>query len=288
MSKGNTPNDIFWDLEIKPKGNLFSLNLKELWSYRDLLVLFVKRDFTAVYKQTILGPLWYLIQPILTTITFSVVFGNIAKISTDGAPQILFYMSGIICWNYFADCLNNTSTTFVSNAGVFGKVYFPRLISPLAVVLSTLIKFSVQLFLFLGILLYYIFFEHFNFTLQPQILLLPYLVLLMALLGLSLGIIISTFTTKYRDLRFLIGFGVQLLMYATPIIYPLSSLAGTYKTIVLLNPMTPIIEAMKFILIGSGSFNMYYLAYSTLFIFIVFFGSLLLFNKVEKTFMDTV
>lgn len=276
-----------WDLIVKPHGSLLDFNIKELWRYRDLLVLFVKRDIVSVYKQTILGPLWFIIQPILTSLTFTVVFGNIANLSTDGKPKFLFYLAGITCWNYFADCINNTSNTFVNNAGIFGKVYFPRLISPLSIVISSLLKFLIQFLLFIGFYIYAYSNSdllHINYL----VLLIPVLIVLMGLMGLALGIIISSFTTKYRDLRFLIAFGVQLMMYVTPVIMPLSEFKGNMQYVALLNPMTAIIETFKAAFLGAENYNLASLAYPTVFTFIVLIFSVLIFNKVEKSFMDTV
>lgn len=276
-----------WTLIIKPTTGWFEFNLEDLWKYRDLLYMFVKRDFVAVYQQTILGPIWYFLQPVLTTLTFTIVFGNIAQISTDGLPQLLFYLSGIIGWNYFSDCLNATSGTFSSNAAIFGKVYFPRLIAPLSTVISNLIKFLIQFILFLGFLAYFIS-TGANVNPNITILITPVLLILMAGLGLGFGIIISSLTTKYRDLRFLITFGVQLLMYATPVIYPLSALPEKYKVIVMANPMTPVIETFRYAYLGGGSFNPLHLVYSGVFMAVTLFIALMIFNKVEKNFMDTV
>jgi lipopolysaccharide transport system permease protein len=277
-----------WDLIVKPKSKWFDFNLKEIWAYRDLLMLFVKRDIVSTYKQTILGPLWFFIQPILTSLTFTVIFGNIANLSTDGKPQFLFYLAGTTCWNYFAECLNNTSSTFITNAGIFGKVYFPRLISPLSVVMSSVLKFLIQFLLFCAVFLV-LYFNHAN--LQPNILMLlvPFLVILMGIMGLSLGIIISSLTTKYRDLRFLITFGIQLLMYVSPVILPLSQFKGVMRNIVLLNPMTPIIETFKAAFLGTPQdFSINGLYYTTGFVLIIFLVAIIIFNKVEKSFMDTV
>src|SRR5690606_31092925 len=229
-------------LIIEPKSRLFDINLKEIWRYRDLLFLFVRRDFVAVYKQTIFGPLWFFIQPILTTIMFMVVFGGIAKMSTDGLPGPVFYLSGIVLWNYFATSLTLTSNTFVANKGVFGKVYFPRIITPLSIVISKLLTFGVQFLLFLLAFFYYYLFEETSISPQPLILIVPILVVMTAGLSLGLGLIITTLTTKYRDFTFLLGFAIQLGMYATPIIYPASS-TGKYNWIIMANPMSPIIEA---------------------------------------------
>ncbi|MEO7045755.1 MAG: ABC transporter permease [Ferruginibacter sp.] len=277
-----------WDLIIEPKAHLFDLKLKEVWKYRDLMLLFVKRDFVAQYKQTILGPLWHLIQPIFTTIMFLLVFGKIANIPTDGIPPILFYMSGITIWNYFSNCLTATSNTFVANAGIFGKVYFPRLVIPLSTVLSNIIKFGIQFLLLLAAMAFFAFkgtHVHFGITW----LWIPVLVLMMAGLGLGLGIIISSLTTKYRDLIVLIGFAVQLLMYATPIAYPLSFLKGkSYAAWIQWNPLTPIVETFRYALFQKGDFSVGSLLYSTVFIIVVLFIGLLTFSKVERSFMDTV
>jgi lipopolysaccharide transport system permease protein len=276
-----------WDLVVKPLNKWYDLRLKEILRYKDLLLLFVRRDFVSVYKQTILGPIWFFIQPIITSITFTVIFGNLARISTDGIPPILFYMSGITLWNYFSDTLTKTSDTFTANANIFGKVYFPRMIVPLSVVLSNLIKFSVQLLLFLSVWIYFLITKD---DIHPNIylLLVPFLILLMGFLGLAFGIIISSMTTKYRDLKFLVGFGVQLLMYATPIVYPLSIVPEKYKWIILANPVTSIVETFKFAFLGIGDFNIWHLGYSLIFTIILFFIGLVVFHKVEKSFMDTV
>lgn len=279
-----------WYEEIKPKSSLWSIDLKELWRYRDLLFLFVRRDFVAVYKQTILGPLWFVIQPVLTTLMFTVIFGQLAAIPTDGLPPILFYMAGIIGWNYFADCLNKTSNTFVANAGIFGKVYFPRLVMPLSIVLSNLLKFGVQFILFMGVLLFYGL-TGTELNIQPHVLLLPVLLILMAGLGLGFGLIISSLTTKYRDLQFLIIFGVQLFMYATPVVYPLSlakEKLGDYAWITTLNPMSSVIETFKYAFLGQGSFSWEGLGFSGIFMLVVLVIGTVVFNKVEQTFMDTV
>jgi lipopolysaccharide transport system permease protein len=276
-----------WDLTIKPKNSLLNFDYKALWRYRDLLFLFVKRDLIASYKQTILGPLWFIIQPILTTITFFVIFGHIANISTNGLPKILFYMSGIVLWNYYADCLNKTSDTFVSNAGIFGKVYFPRLISPISIIISNLVRLFIQLFLFLIFWLYF-YFSGTELTVHSTILLLPFLILLMAGHGLALGIIISSLTTKYRDLKYLMGFAVQLLMYASPVVYPLSTVDEKYHWILLLNPMTSIIETFKYSVLGAGMYEPYYLGVSFISLCVLLFIGIIIFNRVERSFMDTV
>ncbi len=279
-----------WDLVIEPQKSLFELNLKDVWRYRDLLWLLVKRDFVSFYKQTILGPLWFFIQPLFTTIIFTFIFGNLAGLSTDGLPQPLFYMAGITAWNYFADCLTKTSTVFRDNANIFGKVYFPRLIMPLSIVVSNLVRFGVQMLLFLVMIGYYLFQNEMGSLFQPNIyiLLFPVLVLLMALLGLGLGLIITALTTKYRDLAFLITFGVQLMMYATTVIYPLSAAPTKYKWLIELNPMTGIIEAFRFGFLGQGEFTIYIFGYSVIFTFISLVLGVIIFNKTEKTFVDTV
>ena len=276
-----------WDLIIQPKSSWWDLQLYDIWRYKDLLLLFVRRDFVSLYKQTILGPLWFFIQPILTTIIFTIIFGKVAKIPTDGLPPVLFYMTGIVGWNYFADCLNNTSATFTKNATIFGKVYFPRLIVPLSIVISNLIKFAIQFLLLIGFLAYYL---SKGAAINPNsyIFLTPILLLMMAGLGLGFGIIISSLTTKYRDLQFLVVFGVQLLMYATPVIYPLSFLEEKYRWVALANPMTSIIETFKYAYLGAGTFNNEHLIYSGCFTLILLLVGILLFHKIEKNFMDTV
>lgn len=277
-----------WDMIIQPKTGLFDLNLKEIWHYRDLMILFVRRDFVAQYKQTILGPLWHFIQPVFTTLMFLIVFFKIANIPTDGIPPILFYMSGITIWNYFSSCLTSTSNTFLANAGIFGKVYFPRLIMPISTVLSNIVKFGIQ-FLFLIIMMVYYAIKGVSFHVGFNTLLIPVLVLMMAGLGLGLGIIISSLTTKYRDLNVLIGFAVQLLMYATPVAYPLSFLKNkSYAAWIQWNPLTPVVEAFRYALFGKGDFTAGSLGYSAAFIVVVMFIGLLSFNKVERSFMDTV
>lgn len=277
-----------YTLVIKPKYSAFDINFRELWHYRDLLLLFVKRDFVSVYKQTILGPVWFFIQPILMTITFTWIFGVTAGLPTDGMPAPLFYLCGITFWNYFSSCITSTSNTFVSNAGIFGKVFFPRLILPLSVVISNLIKFGVQFLLFLCVYIYY-------FLTNPQIqpnstaFLLPVYLLMMAGLGLGFGIIISSLTTKYRDLSFLVGFGVQLLMYISPILIPFSSISDKWRMIInLVNPMSSVIEAIKFGFLGRGVFDLSYLSTSFVYMLVVLSLGILMFNKTEKSFMDTV
>jgi len=272
---------------IKPKDSLFDLRLREIWRYRDLLVLFVRRDFVAKYKQTILGPLWFFIQPLFQTAVLAIVFGGMANLSTDGIPPILFYLTGVTAWNYFSNCLRTTSTTFTANAALFGKVYFPRAVTPLSIIISNLIQFGIGLILLFLIYGYYAF-TGYALRPNPVLLLLPLLVVLMGFMGLGLGMLTSALTTKYRDLQYLVEFGVQLLMYATPVILPLSAVPEKYRLIMLLNPMTGIIETFKYGFFGTGSFSWGLLGFSTAFTIIVFLIGLLIFNKTEKNFMDVV
>lgn len=277
-----------WTIEAKT--SLLDLKLNEVWAYRDLLWLLVRRDFVSFYKQTILGPLWFFIQPLFTTIIFTFIFGNLAGISTDGLPKPLFYMAGITAWNYFADCLTKTSTVFRDNAGIFGKVYFPRLIMPLSIVVSNLVRFGVQMLLFFIMMgYYYIAGERFNITWAVG--LFPLVVVLMALLGLGSGMIISALTTKYRDLAFLVSFGVQLLMYATTVIYPLSEALKKYPAyawIIKYNPMTPILETFRYGFLGEGSFSWASFGYATGVSLALMICGIIIFNKVERNFVDTV
>lgn len=278
-----------WDLIIRPKDNWLDLHLDDLWRYRDLLWMFVRRDFVSVYKQTILGPLWFFIQPLFTTLVFTIVFSGMAQIPTGGLSPMLFYLAGTTAWNYFAACLTKTSTTFTANAGIFGKVYFPRLITPLSVVVSNLIQFGIQFLLFLGFFGYYL---AAGTELHPDwmgiLVFTPVLLVLMGLLGLGCGIIISSLTTKYRDMQFLVGFGVQLLMYGTPVIYGVSSIPEKYRPWVEANPMTPIIECFRGLYLGSGAWSAGTLLYAAGFTMVTLFLGMLIFHRVEKTFMDTV
>lgn len=276
-----------WDLEIKPKNNLFKLNLIDVWNYRDLLVLLVRRDFVSFYKQTILGPLWFFLQPVLTTIMFTLVFGKMGGFSTDEIPQPLFYLAGVTLWNYFAECLTKTSTVFTANASLFGKVYFPRLIMPLSIVASNLVRFAVQFLLFIFVLIFYLV-KGANIHITFAAALFPLLIILMAGMGLGLGMIISAMTTKYRDLSFLITFGVQLLMYATTVIYPLSAAPEKYRWLISANPMTSIIETFRYGFLGKGTFSWYSISYTTLVTFLLVLFGTIVFNKVEKNFIDTV
>lgn len=277
-----------WTLVIKPYQKLWSVDFGEIWRYRDLIQLFVKRNIIVQYKQTVLGPLWYLIQPILTVLMNMVVFGGIAKMSTDGIPQALFYLAGNVCWFYFADCLKQTSDTFRSNQNMFGKVYFPRLVMPISVVLSNLLRFSIQLGLFVATYVYF-FFQGSSIHLTWALLLFPMIVVMLAGLGLGFGILISSMTTKYRDLSVLFTFIVQLWMYGTPIVYPLSTVSdGTLRTMILLNPMTSVIETFKYATLGQGYFSWYALGYSFVFMTILLVFGVVVFNKVQRSFMDTV
>lgn len=275
-----------WTETIESKHSLFDLNLKEVWRYRDLVYMFVKRDFVSSFKQTILGPIWFFINPIFTTVVYLVVFGGIANISTDGAPKILFYLAGVTLWNYFSSCLNGTSSVFTSNAAIFGKVYFPRLVMPISIVFSNLMRFGVQMVLFLIAFLYYLT----KGEVQPNwwILATPFLILLMAMFALGVGMIFSSMTTKYRDLQMLLGFGVSLYMYATPVIYPVSALPKAIQPYAAWNPLTGIFECFKYGWLGVGEFNPTMLAISSLIILLLLAIGTITFNKVEKSFMDTV
>lgn len=279
-----------WDIIIQPNSKLFNLNLKEVWRYKDLLNMYVKRDIVTLYKQTILGPIWYIIQPLTTTIMFMFVFGGIAGISTDGLPQPLFYMAGILCWNYFSECLTRCSETFNANQNIFGKVYFPRLVVPLSIAISSLLKMAIQFALFIAIYLFYIF-QGYAPQVTWYILLFPVLIIMLAGLGLGFGLLISSMTTKYRDLKFLVSFGVQLWMYITPVIYPLSVLKNNYPQYVwaiVINPLTAVIETFKIGFLGQGTFSWTYLIYSLIFTFVIMTWGIVTFNKVQRSFMDTI
>ena len=276
-----------WTEVIESRDRLLSLRLHEVWRYRDLLWMFVVRDFVTVYKQTILGPLWFFIQPVFTTIVFTVIFGRVAGISTDGIPKPLFYLSGLVLWNYFSECFTVSSSTFRSNQGVFGKVYFPRLVLPLSVVVSRLLKLGVQLSLFLLVYLVYLLR---GADLHPNVglLLVPVLVAVMAGLSLGFGFLITSLTTKYRDFAFLVGFGVQLWMYATPIIYPLSLVSEEYRWCIVFNPMTSVLEAFRFAVFGTSAFEWTHLLYTFCFTIVLLFAGIVVFSSTEKSFMDTV
>jgi len=284
------PAEEYWDIEITPKNSLFDLKLKDVWHYRDLLILLVRRDFVAFYKQTILGPIWFFVQPVITIIMYTVIFGNLAGIPTDGVPKPLFYLAGTIIWNYFADCLTKTSTVFKDNAAMLGKVYFPRLIMPLSIVLSNLIKFAVQLVLFLVLLVFY-WVKGAVIVPNAFILLFPLLIILIAAQGLGLGMIISAVTTKYRDLAFIVSFGVPLLMYTTTVIYPLSEVLQKYHNyswLIKLNPVTAVIETFRYGFLGKGSFSWELLGYCTAITTVLLITGTIIFNRVEKNFVDTV
>jgi len=279
-----------WDIVIKPKVKGLNLNLKEVWRYRDLLVMYVQREFVATYKQTILGPIWFFIQPIFTTLVFVLVFGQIAQISTDGLPQILFYMSGTVCWGFFTDCLSRSSGTFSSNAGVFSKVYFPRLVAPLSGLAASAIKLGIQLLLFSTFYIYY-YVQGYNINTNLHILLFPLLIIIMAGIGFGFGIIISSITIKYRDLNILISFAIGLLMYITPVIYPLSAIPakfGAFRWIIQLNPLSSVLETFRYAVLGTGSFSWLLLIYSIVFTIIVVLIGIVLFNKVERRFVDII
>ena len=289
MTGENHNEEEQWDLIMGPHCGWFDLHLDDLWRYRDLVMLFVRRDFVSQFKQTILGPVWFVIQPLLTTLMFTIVFGNIAGLSTDGLPKILFYLSGSILWQYFSLCLTKTSDTFAANARLFGKVYFPRLAIPVSVTLSQLLKLGLQLGFFACFWIYYVIMLDVPIRLTWAACLLPVLVLIMAGMGLGLGIIFSSMTTKYRDLKFLLQFGVQLAMYTTTVIYPLNSIPSGYsRYFMLANPMTPIIETFRYGFLGSGTFSWWHLGYSAFFMAAVLTVGVLVFTRIERTFMDTV
>ena len=280
-------NDSEWDLVIEPKNSLFDLKLKQVWKYRDLLWLFVRRDFVAFYKQTVLGPLWYFIQPIFSTITYLFIFGKLAGLSTDGIPPILFYLTGIATWTYFSDCFSKSSNVFRDNVGLFGKVYFPRLIMPISVVLSNLIRFGIQLSLLIVIMIYY-YVTSDSIHITWYIVLFPFFVSLIAAQGIGLGMMISAMTTKYRDLALMANYGLSILMYATPVVYPLSSLTGNLKLVLSLNPMSPILEGMRKSLFGKGTFDAYSFMYVVIITAIVLVTGIVVYNRVEKNFIDTI
>jgi len=279
-----------WLFEITPKNKFFSLNFKEIWQYRDLLFLFVKRDIITVYKQTVLGPLWYLIQPLFTSVTFTIIFNNVAGIDTGTVPPFLFNLAGISVWNYFTACLNGTSDTFKANAGIFGKVYFPRIITPLSIVISNLIKFGIQFLIFI---VFYIFFllKGVDLSINPLVVFFPVLVVIMGILGLGLGMVISSMVTKYRDLSYLIGFGIQLLMYLSAVMYPMTLIKDKlpeFGWLVEYNPLAYIIETSRYMLLNTGEISVLGLSYTLLVTIVLFFVGLLIFNRTEKSFIDTV
>ena len=285
MPKGQDTQQ--WTSIIRPASGWFDIHLGELWRYRDLIMLFVRRDFIAVYKQTILGPLWFLLQPLFTTIVFTVIFGKIAKIPTDGLPQILFYLSGVVTWNYFANCLSKASDTFVANAGIFGKVWFPRLSVPISNVITNLITFGIQFILFFCFWIFF-YLKGSTISMKPSVLFVPLLIVQMAALGLGFGIIISSLTTKYRDLTYLVGFGVQLWMFATPVVYPISRIPARFQWIIALNPMAPIVELFRYSFLGAGTIVPWQIGLSIVNTVIILFIGVILFSRIEKSFMDTI
>jgi len=288
--QNNTENNGDWLFEISPKNKLFSLNLKEVWQYRDLLMLFVKRDVVTAYKQTILGPLWYLIQPLFTSVIFTLIFNNVANISTGSVPPFLFNLAGITIWNYFTACFSGTSSTFSANAGIFGKVYFPRLIMPLSVVISNLVRFAIQLFIFMAFFVYY-YSQGAEIGFNKYLVLFPVMVIIMGMLGLGLGMIISSMVTKYRDLNILIGFGMQLLMYISAVMYPVAYFVEKlpkYAWVVQFNPLSFVIESVRYMLLNTGVFDIGMFVYTLITTTVVLFLGIIIFNKAEKNFIDTI
>lgn len=283
----NSADTVQWTKVILPVSGWFDLRPGELWRYRDLVLLFVRRDFVSIYKQTILGPLWYLIQPLMTTLIFTVIFSVVAKIPTDGLPPVMFYLSGLVAWRYFADCLQKTSNTFVSNAGIFGKVYFPRLTVPVSVIISNLVSMGIQLILFAGFWLFF-YMKGAAIQVRPSLIFLPLLILQMAALSLGCGIIVSSLTTKYRDLTQLVGFGVQLWMYASPVVFPVRIISEKYQWLMALNPMSQVIESFRYMTMGVGSVNAGYMTLSVALTLLILGCGVVLFSRVEKSFMDTV
>ncbi len=276
-----------WDFIIKPKSGWFNISLGEIYKYRDLIFMFVKRDFVTFYKQTILGPLWYIIQPLVNSVIFTIIFSKLAKIPTDGIPPFLFYMAGTVAWGYFANCLTQTSNTFVTNREIFGKVYFPRMTVPISVVITGLFQFLIQFIIFIGFLLYY---WHQGVEVLPTIMVftLPLILLQMAILGLGMGILVSSLVTKYRDLTFAMTFAVQIWMYLTPIVYPLTQVPEHYRNFYVLNPMVSIVESFRGAFLGVSSIELHHILISVLVTMIIFIIGVILFSRIEKTFMDTV
>jgi len=286
MNKDDT-----WLYEISAKRKLIDLNFKDIWQYRDLLMLFVKRDIVTVYKQTVLGPLWFFIQPLFTMVIFTVIFNKVAGISTGNIPNYLFNLAGIVTWNYFKETLTATSDTFRKNQDIFGKVYFPRIIMPLSIVISNLLKYGIQMLIFIGFYLYFVFLQDKSIHPNSSIIFLPVLILIMAMLGLGIGMVISSMVTKYRDLKFLVTFGIQLLMYISAVFYPLSLVnekIPNYAWIVEYNPMAHIIETARYMLLGSGEVTFFGIVYTIVFTLLMFFTGIIIFNRTEKSFIDTV
>ncbi len=281
--------DEYWDTIIEADKLKLSLSFSKLWKYKDLILLFVKRDITAIYKQTILGPAWFIIQPVLTTLVFTIIFGGILNASSAGTSHVLFYMSGIIIWNFFSTSLIKTSNTFIANSNLYEKVYFPRLTVPISVVISNFISFAIQFAVFLCVLIYYVFFKSLSIHINPWLIFfVPLLLLIVAIMGLGLGILVSSMTAKFRDITFLIAFVVQLAMFLSPVLFPLSTVHDSFKLLILANPMSSIIESMRYIFLNSGELNFYHLGYSFIFTLIVFSIGLIYFNFKEKSFIDTV
>ena len=282
-------DDQDWTLVIRPHERLLDLRLREIWQYRDLLMLFVRRDFVAFYKQTILGPIWYVLQPLMMTVVFTLIFSKIAKISTDSTPPILFYLAGITIWGYFSECLTKVSDTFFANQQIFGKVYFPRMIVPLSIVVSGLIKMTIQFSVFIVMVVFWFFVKGAAINITWYAALFPLLVLNLAMLSMGFGMIISAMTSKYRDLKFALTFGVQLWMYASPVVYPMSLIGGgKWRYLILLNPVSPIIECFRMGFLGDGTVHFWHLAYSMSFSWLLLYVAIIVFNRVERTFMDTV
>ena len=280
--------DEHWDIEITPKDKLLAIDWKEIWRYRDMFILFVDRNFRTAYKQTILGPLWFIITPVLSVIVYATVFGGIANIPTDGIPPILFYLLGISVWGYFSSCVSATSNSFVSNADIFGKVYFPRIIMPLVAVTTNMLSLAIQLVIFAAFYIYYAA-TGTELTIHWQIVLFPVLIVLLALMAVGFGMIFSSMTTKYRDLQIMLAKIISLWVYIPPVIYPLSMVTNPKLHLAMsLNPVTPVMEAIKYSLLGQGQFSWLWLAYSAVFTFVLLVIGLMLFNKVQKSFMDTV
>jgi lipopolysaccharide transport system permease protein len=282
----NNPSALEWTV-LTPRKPLLDLRLREVWQYRDLIALFVRRDFVATYKQTVLGPLWFLLQPLFTTIVFTVIFGKIAQLPTDGIPDFLFFFSGVVVWNYFADCITKTSTTFSANSGVFGKVYFPRMTVPIASVISNLITFGIQFVLFLVIVGWFMLRGN---AVQPswKVVVLPVLVLQMAMLGIGVGCLVSALTTRYKDLNMAVGFGVQLWMYASGVIFPRSEVPANLQWLMTINPMVPVVESFRYVFLGAGTVEIYQLAAGAILSVVIFLWGVVIFNRVERTFTDTI
>jgi lipopolysaccharide transport system permease protein len=277
-----------WTTIITPKNNWFHLNFKEIWEYRDLIGIFIRRDIVAIYKQTVLGPVWFMLGPLFTVFTYTFLFSEIAHLSTDGLPGPLFYLAGTTLWNYFNSCFNGASVTFTANAGIFGKVYFPRLVSPISMILSNLLKLSIQMFTYICFLIYYLFQPNSVVHLNYHLILIPLVVLILGGIAMGVGLIVSSFTTKYRDLSMVVGVFMTLLMYATPIMYPISAIPEMYKPFLALNPISPMVETFRYAFTGRGYFTWFSFFYSFLFMCLSLLLGIFVFNKTEKTFMDTV